>query len=319
MKLCKKIFFVMCILIISFLLLWLLCFSVDYILFKNHKLPVFCKVTDVLLDGSGTREYTGLGYKIFVFSKDGEYGMQLGSLSMNIMDEYYKFFLLPEPIYEGPTWIPPEESNLSEKYRNLLEQENTIVCKYLTNDISIYEDEENTKYLLKDGYPVGFIKEVNPNEVVKQIGNKEFSNQQAYEIAKGYCEKNIEKFEQYTLIENEYNEKYKQYDIVFNKKIGEYKTTDNIFVSVNTSHIITSFVVLNQSKFDEYKNIEIDDVKVCSFMKNELSNKYQDALVEYEEQERVVKMVNDKLVLECSIKVELEQASPFIDVIYYNI
>lgn len=319
MEVCKRIIFIICILIITFLSLWLILFSVDYIMFKNYKLPIFCKETDILKDGSGTREYTGLGYKVFIFNRDGEYGMKFGSSSMDFSHEYYKFFSLPEPIYEEPTWVPPEEPNLSNKYRNLMEQENTIICKYLTDDIAICEDGEHTKYLLKNGYPIGFIKEINPNEIVKQVENKEFSSKQAYEVAKEYCEENVEKFEQYTLIENEYNEKYKQYDIEFNKKIGEYKTTDYIFISINTSHIITLFVAPNQEKFDEYQNIEIDNTKVSKFIEDEINTKYKEELSEYEEQYKTLKIVDDKLVLECSIKVWLNNSSPFLDIIYYYI
>ena len=319
MELCKRIIFVICIIIITSLSLWLLCFSVDYIMFKNHKPPVFCKESNFIKDASGTKEYIGLGYKVFIFIKDGKYGMQLGSLSMDFDEEYYKFCSLDEPIYEGPTWIPPIESNLSNKYRNLLEQENEIIYKYLTNDIVICEDNEHTKHLLKNGYPVGFIKEFNLDEDTKQVENKEFSSKQAYEIAKEYCEKNIEKFEQYTLIENEYNEKYKQYDIEFNKKIGEYKTKDCIFISVKTDYTITLFIALNQTDFDEYQNIEIDSAKVSDFVRKEINNKYNGELKKYEEQYKTVKIVNDELVLECSIKVELNHVSPFIDVIYYNI
>lgn len=319
MKLFKRIIFIICMIIITFLLMCLLWFSIDYTRFKLNKIPIFAKVTDVLKDGSGTREYTGVGYKVFIFNRYGEYGMKFGSLSMDFSHEYYKFFSLPEPIYEGPIWIPPKESNLSDKYRNLLEQENEITYKYLTNDIVICEDKEHTKYLLKNGYPVGFIKEFNPDEIIKQVGNKEFSSKQAYEIAKEYCQDNIENFEQYILIENEYNEKYKQYDIEFNKKIGKYKTTDSIFISVKTDYTITLFIALNQTEFDEYKNIEIDNIKVSNFIENELNNRYKDDLNKYEEQYKTLKIVDDKLVLECSIKIWLNNASPFIDTINYYV
>ena len=56
--------------IISFLIIiWIICFSSDYILAKNQKLPLFCsKLFGIFsYQDGGTVEYIGLGYKVIDF------------------------------------------------------------------------------------------------------------------------------------------------------------------------------------------------------------------------------------------------------------
>lgn len=72
MKKSLKIFFIVLGVLI---LLWIICFLVDYIRAKNNKSPIFCILERNANDG-GTNIYLGLGYKVIDFHKilavDGE-------------------------------------------------------------------------------------------------------------------------------------------------------------------------------------------------------------------------------------------------------
>lgn len=211
------------------------------------------------------------------------------------------------------------EESLSDKYEKLFKEENSVIYRYSNNDVKVYKDKKNTEYLLKNENLVGFIEEINPSEVLMETKSGGISEQQAYEIAKVYCENNVTNFEQYTFIENKYIESYKEYNIVFNKKIGEYQTMDLVSIAVNTQGKITAFVAPNQCEFDEYKNIKVNNTKISEFIENELNNKYGDNLKKITEREKTFKKIDNKLTLECSVKVELSNGVDFLDMIYYYI
>lgn len=212
-----------------------------------------------------------------------------------------------------------KEANLSDKYENLLKKENAVTYKYSNYDVEVYTDEENTEYLLKDERLVGFIKKIEPSEIAIKMNSIGINKQHAYEIANTYCKSNINNFEQYVFVENKYIDSYKEYNIVFNKKIGEYQTMDLILIAVNKHGEITAFAAPNQGEFDKYRNIEVDNIKVSEFIENELNNKYGVSLKNYIEQEKILKIIDNKLVLECSIKIALISGVEFLDTTYYYI
>ncbi len=211
------------------------------------------------------------------------------------------------------------EANLSDKYENLLGKENPVTYKYSNDDVKVYEDNNNTEYLLKNESLIGFIKEIEPRKVALKIKSRGISEQHAYEIANTYCESNIRNFEQYILIENKYIETYKEYNIVFNKKIGEYQTMDLIFIAINTQGEITAFVAPNQGEFDEYKNVKTDNAEISNFIAIELNNKYGNDLKNFIEKEKTFKIINNKLVLECSVKIKLTNGFETLDTVCYYI
>lgn len=145
-------------------------------------------------------------------------------------------------------------------------------------------------------------------------GKKEFE-EYIFKIAKTYCEANIDDFEQYTCIEKKYMETANSYNMLFQKG------NNILFIAITHNREVTAFTTLNQEELNQYKNIEIDNVKVNDFISNELSKKYGINFKDFKEKERKLKIIDGKFVLECSVETELKDGKPFFrdDVLQYMI
>ncbi len=136
-----------------------------------------------------------------------------------------------------------------------------------------------------------------------------------YEMAKTYCENNIGNFEGYNCIKNEYIESINSHILVFKKE------NDLLFIALTPNREVTAFTKLKQNELNKYTNIEIDNAKLNIFIENELKNKYGDNFKRFTEQERKLKIIDGKIILECSIETELKAGKPFFknDIVLYLI
>lgn len=142
--------------------------------------------------------------------------------------------------------------------------------------------------------------------------------EQIYEAAKTYCKDKIDDFEKYVCIENKYMESFNGYILLFNK---QNENNDVLFIALTLNGEVTAFATLKQDELNQYKNIEIDDVKVNNFIKNELEKKYGVNLKNFKVKERKFKIINGKFILECSVETELKDEKPFFreDLLLYLI
>lgn len=67
--------------------------------------------------------------------------------------------------------------------------------------------------------------------------------------------------------------------------------------------------------------MEIDNAKVNDFISDELRKKYATNFKNFRDKERKLRIIDDKLVLECYVETELKNGKPFFrdDLILYTI
>ncbi len=113
-------------------------------------------------------------------------------------------------------------------------------------------------------------------------------------------------------------ESFNGYILLFNK---QNENNDVLFIALTLNGEVTAFATLKQDELNQYKNIEIDDVKVNDFIKNELEKKYGVNLKNFKVKERKFKIINGKFILECSVETELKDEKPFFreDLLLYLI
>lgn len=126
-----------------------------------------------------------------------------------------------------------------------------------------------------------------------------------YEIAKTYCENKIDDFEEYDCIENKYVEGINSYILLFKKENAL------LFMALTPQGEVTAFTTLNQNELDQYKTMEIDNIKIKEFIENNLKEKYGNNFKKFVEKGRKLKILEGKFVLECSVETELKNGKPF--------
>lgn len=215
--------------------------------------------------------------------------------------------------YSSKVFLSKDINNT--KVMNILGEEITATYEYSYNDINVYMDNNNTEYLIKNGINVGFIKDLNRNNIMTISEN--VNQEQALSIANEFCNNEIINFNQYEFSNVNYIENYKEYSITYTKKIDKYDTMDFILIIVNTQGEITAFSAANQGEFDKYMNIKINIDEINEFVEDEIENKYEHSIETINHMNRTFKKIDNKLVLECVVEIIFNDNTKFGDSFLY--
>lgn len=212
------------------------------------------------------------------------------------------------------------KENMNGKELNINGKKVNTLYSYSVNEIDIYVDKDKNEYLQKSGTIIGFIKKINEEKPIEsKIKNVEIDEKMALKIASEYAKSNVYGFERYTTLGVKLCSTYNEYQVYFNQMIDNYLTMDQIYITIDKSGNITSFLADKQGMFDKYQEINIEENLVNEKIKEFVNNKYGQELRNYKINSKTLKMKDEKLVLECMIEIETDNNADYLEGLDYYI
>ena len=199
--------------------------------------------------------------------------------------------------------------NGSEKELKYIKTYEKIKDDYLT----IYSDDSNDEYLLKDNKIVGYLqdKEIDEIEQLSGIENKKIYRS-VDDIKKDPMLSGID-FNNYSFDGTKYIDSYKETLYTFSKYINGIKTNDGIYVSINDDGSVSAFGATRQHLFDNLiTSVTKEDVE--NYIANEIK-KYNAS--SYDIESMIINYVDEKYVVECLIGLDYEDYRDTAT-LYYN-
>lgn len=171
----------------------------------------------------------------------------------------------------------------------------------------IYTNENEDEYIYSDDKLVGFIKKVDLESI--QSEHDKIDLEAAKKIADKFGKENIENFNKYQIKSSNYIESYNEYNIVYMYSINGIETQDFVKINVNDFGEVVSFAALHQGEFEEYKNLKINTEDINNKLLEEVQDKYGEAIKETKIEEQFLRIVDNELFLQSSIKVILNETN----------
>lgn len=210
------------------------------------------------------------------------------------------------------------KSSMVDKF--ITKEQDTIQLSYekTKNNKDIYISSENDEYIYMNDVLVGYIKDIN----IDTINNIPMESETAKIIAENFLNDNINDFEKYEFISNNYIEAYAEYSVIFMNKLNGFNTNDIIRVNINNSGIVVSFSRFHYNEFEKYNNIVFNMENIENMVINEIKEKYGNSYVNSEIKYSFLNLVNKKLVLQIEVNVELNQGGIPIqttEIVFYEL
>lgn len=190
------------------------------------------------------------------------------------------------------------ESNFDEKINELEEVDNTNLeysdsLSQITN-LETYTDTAGNTYLYDDvGELVGY--QVNQDIMDEEQEYVMLSRGEVLDCAYTFLNGLVDSGFQYTLQDVSYDEDLGTYEIAFGYQIGGYKTTDIVYLEIDNSGNLISYIVPRESIFSEIiieqLNTKVADKYVIHCLQEELGNN----LINYTINEYILTYYNDEI------------------------
>lgn len=180
----------------------------------------------------------------------------------------------------------------------------------------IYISNNNDEYIYKDDKLVGFIKDIDKNDLDMPVLDIKI----AEKVANKFLKENISNFEKYEFISSNYVKSYAQYSFAYMNKLNDFDTNDLIYIYVNNAGEVASYSAFKQREFEKYKDLKIDVDMIKSLITDKIKDEYNDNYIHVEFNYCFLNIINDKLVFQCDIKIELKDNTEGIfDTIIYEL
>ena len=184
--------------------------------------------------------------------------------------------------------------------------------KNSTKEIDMFVDTENTEYMVIEDNIIGFIKDIdseNKNVNATKVTTATKTQGQILDIAINYLSKNIENFNEYTLLSISYIDSYNEYSITYMNKCNGYNTFDTAQINITPSGEIVSYCANNQGIMKEYEdsNFIVDQMENMEFIEDTLNSEFTD-INKYEIEDKILTKINNKLAIQYYISIELENS-----------
>lgn len=192
-----------------------------------------------------------------------------------------------------------------------------LKCEYSlknsSKEIDVFVDTDNTEYMIIEDNIIGFIKDVdvenNSNINTTKVTTATKTQGQILDIAIDYLSKNIENFNEYTLMSISYIDSYNEYSITYMNKCNGYNTFDTAQINITPSGEIVSYCANNQGIMKEYEdsNFIIDQMENMEFIEDTLNSEFTD-INKYEIEDKILTKIDNKLAIQYYISIELENS-----------
>ena len=185
--------------------------------------------------------------------------------------------------------------------------------KNSSKEIDVFVDTDNTEYMIIEDNIIGFIKDVdvenNSNINTTKVTTATKTQGQILDIAIDYLSKNIENFNEYTLMSISYIDSYNEYSITYMNKCNGYNTFDTAQINITPSGEIVSYCANNQGIMKEYEdsNFIIDQMENMEFIEDTLNSEFTD-INKYEIEDKILTKIDNKLAIQYYISIELENS-----------
>lgn len=185
--------------------------------------------------------------------------------------------------------------------------------KNSSKEIDVFVDTDNTEYMIIEDNIIGFIKDVdvenNSNINTTKVTTATKTQGQILDIAIDYLSKNIENFNEYTLLSISYIDSYNEYSITYMNKCNGYNTFDTAQINITPSGEIVSYCANNQGIMKEYEdsNFIIDQMENMEFIEDTLNSEFTD-INKYEIEDKILTKIDNKLAIQYYISIELENS-----------
>ena len=184
--------------------------------------------------------------------------------------------------------------------------------KNSTKEIDMFVDTENTEYMVIEDNIIGFIKDIdseNKNVNATKVTTAIKTQGQILDIAIDYLSKNIENFNEYTLLSISYIDSYNEYSITYMNKCNGYNTFDTAQINITPSGEIVSYCANNQGIMKEYEdsNFIVDQMENMEFIEDTLNSEFTD-INKYEIEDKILTKINNKLAIQYYISIVLENS-----------
>ncbi len=166
----------------------------------------------------------------------------------------------------------------------------------------IYVDNKECEYVYDNEEMVGFLKPIN-KEAIK---TEKLGEEKARSIAEKFLEENVINFSKYQLVGCTYINSYNEYKITYMNKLNNINTQDIVDININDLGEITSFLGINQGRFEKYNEKDLNINKVSQLIKDDINDTYAEKVNKLKIQSQELAIENDKLVLISNVSIMLK-------------
>lgn len=202
------------------------------------------------------------------------------------------------------------------KKEKIINENEKIKYKKTKSNKDIYISSAKDEYIYMEDKMVGFIKNINPNNLSLSVLDEKVSRK----IADKFLKENIVNFQKYEFISCEYIESYAQSSYIYMNKLNKIDTNDIVCINIDNAGNVASYSAFKQGMFEKYKDLKIDMNIIKSTVLEEMKDKYNNDNIKIEINYSFFNIINDELVLQCDITIELENESEKVfDTIIYEL